>query len=408
MTLSPFRLRLLLACLVFCLPVTLWGQYYTEYTYSLGRPHAGGNFALRLLMLEDSAEYLIHSYPPEEIADFDPELSPNGIGGIPDVVIYGTDTSNVWRYFVLDCFDGHIVHAWVPQQVVPRLVLYDRIDTLYLIGPPPGGGNERLVKLSVDTGTETVIGSFAPGQLASTIPGRLATDHSWGPIRLATVDTAGVSRVLEIDHSTAQVDTVFTTSAYAIRCMSVYNSFPYSEIWVLARPYGQAYHEMHHIYIPAGTDLVTNTFPPSSFQDFYPQTYYVSNSDFGITTVDSLGDEQVKTFFLLSADGNQHRFWIDPGAYDAKVLVPNGTFYVSVQEPAAAALSTYPNPVSATVQLQDVSPGSPYQLWNAAGQLVRSGTWDGQPISVTGLSAGAYLLHVRDDAGVHSARIVKQ
>lgn len=407
MNLSPFRLRLLLVCCVFCFPIALWGQYYSEYSYTLGRPHAGGDLAFRHFLTEDGVEYLLSTYPPDELVDFDPLLSPNRLTFNFQAVIYGTDTSNIWRYYVLSCFDGHIVNEWTPQMVVPRLAVM-HIDTLYMIGSPPGGGNERLVKMSLNTGVESVIGSFAPGQLASALPSRLASDNIGAWIFMSTVDSAGVSRILQINPSNLLVDTVFTTSAYPIQCFNIYSQFPYQEIWLLARPYGQTDHEMHHIYIPAGTDLVTNTFPAARFQDFYPQTFYLSNGDFGMTTVDSLGNELVEVFYILSADGNQRRFWIDPGAYDAKVLVPNGVFFANAQDPVKATLRTYPNPVTSTVQLQDVAPGSAYILWNAAGQSVRSGTWDGQPLSLTGLPAGAYLLRVRDEAGARSARIVKQ
>jgi hypothetical protein len=405
---SPFTLRLLLVYLVFCLPMTLLGQYYTEYTYSFGRPHAGGDFALRQLMIEDSMEFLIRTYPPQEIVDFDPLLSPGSVGGNLLIVVYGVDSSNVWQFFTLDWSDGHILHQWAPQQVVPRLVTLGMWDTLLIIGPPPGGGNERLVKLDLASGTETLVGSFLPGQLASTLPARLVSESNFRGIYMSTVDTAGVSRILEIDPFTAQVNTVFTTSAYPIRCLEVTDRSSYSDAYVLVQPYGQSHHELRQIALPAGNDQLINSFPPSAFQGFHPQTFYVSNSDFGITTVDSLGDEQVKTFFLDSSAGSAYRYWIDPGAYDAKVLAPNGVFFVSIQDPAATPLGTYPNPTRSAVQLQDVTYGSSYQLWDALGRLACSGTWTGEPIPVASLPAGVYMLHVRDGEGVRLARVVKQ
>ena len=408
MSKSPIFLRLLLAYLVFFLPMTLLGQYYTEYTYSFGRPHAGGDFALRQFQIEDSTETLMRTYPPHEIADFDPLLSPNYVGGSFENVVYGTDTSNVWQFFVLDWIDGHIRHQWAPQQVVPRLTTMGWYDTLLVIGPPPGGGNERLVKLDLATGSETVVGSFSPGQLASALPSRLVSETYDRKFRMSTVDSAGVSRILEINASTGQVNTVFTTSAYAIRCLDVIDFWNYAEVFVLVQPYGQAHHELHKLTLPAGNDQVVNSFPPSRFQGFHPQTFYVSQTDFGITTVDSLGDEQVKTFFLNSANGNAHRYWIDPGAYDAKILAPNGLFYVGVQDPRVSQLSTFPNPARSAVQLKDVRYGSSYQLWDAGGRLAGSGTWTGDPISVASLPAGMYMLHVRDGEGLRLARVVKQ
>jgi hypothetical protein len=222
------------------------------------------------------------------------------------------------------------------------------------------------------------------------------------------VDSVGVSRILEIDYFTAQVNTIFTTSAYAIRCLEVIDYWNYEEVFVLVQPYGQSHHELHLLTLPAGNDQIINSFPPARFQGFHPQTFYVSNGGFGITTVDSLGDEQVKTFFLFSADGNAHQYWIDPGAYDAKTLTPNGLFFAGIKDPAATPLSTYPNPAQSAVQLKDITLGSSYQLWDAGGRLAGSGTWTGDPISVASLPAGMYMLHVRDGEGVRLARVVKQ
>lgn len=405
---SSHRFRLLLACFVFFVPVALLGQYHTYYTYSFGRPHAGGDFALRHFMIEDSAEYLMRTYAPHEIADFDPVLSPNKAGSDLEIVIYGMDTANVWSYYVLDWIDGHIISQWTPQTVVPRLVTFDRIDTLYIIGPPPGGGNERLVKLALGSGNEALMGTFLPGQLASALPSRMEVDDFWGPIRLSTVDTAGVSRILEIDHFTAQVDTVFTTNNYPILAMDLVSGGIHMNAFVLARSYGLSDYALHEINLTTGTDQIINAFPQATIYDFHPQTFYVSDIDFGLTTVDSLGDEQVKVFYLDNINGSAHRYWMDPGAYDAKVLLPNGSFFVSVADANAPVITGYPNPASEEVRIQGAEPGSSFMLMNATGHLIRRGMLDGQAISLAGLPAGMYLVQVGEGAGRQVVRLVKQ
>jgi hypothetical protein len=69
------------------------------------------------------------------------------------------------------------------------------------------------------------------------------------------------------------------------------------------------------------------------------------------------------------------------------------------------ALSAYPNPARTQFTLRGPL-GTPYQLLNQLGQVVRAGTLSAQPLDVQALPAGLYLL--RDAASGRTTKLVKE
>ncbi|WP_022824880.1 T9SS type A sorting domain-containing protein [Hymenobacter norwichensis] len=70
-----------------------------------------------------------------------------------------------------------------------------------------------------------------------------------------------------------------------------------------------------------------------------------------------------------------------------------------------SALSAYPNPTSTQLTLRGPL-GTPYQLLNQLGQVVRTGQLSAQPLDVQALSAGLYLL--RDQISGRTTKFVKE
>jgi len=70
-----------------------------------------------------------------------------------------------------------------------------------------------------------------------------------------------------------------------------------------------------------------------------------------------------------------------------------------------ALLTAYPNPTTSTFTLRGPL-GTPYQLLNQLGQVVRSGKVCTQPLDVQTLPAGLYLL--RDQISGRTSKLVKE
>ena len=71
----------------------------------------------------------------------------------------------------------------------------------------------------------------------------------------------------------------------------------------------------------------------------------------------------------------------------------------------SAALTAFPNPTTAAVTLRGPT-GTPYQLLNQLGQVVRTGKISAQPLDVRALPAGLYLL--RDATSGRATKLVKE
>jgi len=85
------------------------------------------------------------------------------------------------------------------------------------------------------------------------------------------------------------------------------------------------------------------------------------------------------------------------------------TTEVEHTEAAATPLLIYPNPAHGPVTIESARPLERYALFNASGQLVRSGAWPaGRPLVLDQLDAGLYLLKVQGQGTEHGQRIVVQ
>ena len=72
---------------------------------------------------------------------------------------------------------------------------------------------------------------------------------------------------------------------------------------------------------------------------------------------------------------------------------------------SSTTLSAYPNPTSSQLALRGPL-GTPYQLLNQFGQVVRTGKVSAQPLDVQALPAGLYLL--RDQTSGYTTKLVKE
>jgi hypothetical protein len=81
-----------------------------------------------------------------------------------------------------------------------------------------------------------------------------------------------------------------------------------------------------------------------------------------------------------------------------------------LDESSESTISAFPNPFQDQVTISgDWSPGTTFCLVDATGRRVLSGVLnaDNQTVGATALPRGMYLLEVRDDAGLHMQRLIK-
>jgi hypothetical protein len=87
-------------------------------------------------------------------------------------------------------------------------------------------------------------------------------------------------------------------------------------------------------------------------------------------------------------------------------VVKLGAALLATTRPVSlTALTVSPNPATSFVTVRGAA-GSPYQLLNQLGQVVRSGYVSSQPLDVQALPAGLYLL--RESASGHTSKLVKE
>ncbi|MBP9159410.1 MAG: T9SS type A sorting domain-containing protein [Flavobacteriales bacterium] len=80
---------------------------------------------------------------------------------------------------------------------------------------------------------------------------------------------------------------------------------------------------------------------------------------------------------------------------------------IAPTEATADALTVYPNPSRGEVTIRSDRPLEHYALYNAKGQLVRSGQWQpGRSVVLNDLGAGLYLLKVDGEGVTYGRRIV--
>jgi hypothetical protein len=86
------------------------------------------------------------------------------------------------------------------------------------------------------------------------------------------------------------------------------------------------------------------------------------------------------------------------------VLVPEATS--SLNEAAFQVMTTYPNPATDFIRVKGVDAGA-FVITNMAGSVVLSGTVSTEPIAVSALDAGTYLINITSEQGTFVSRIVK-
>ncbi len=80
----------------------------------------------------------------------------------------------------------------------------------------------------------------------------------------------------------------------------------------------------------------------------------------------------------------------------------------SVEDVAGLTPVFYPNPAEDILQISGLPGGTFIQVWDVAGKLVWSGTWNGQPMQVSTWSSGVYAVQYAVQNITAMTRIVKQ
>jgi hypothetical protein len=93
------------------------------------------------------------------------------------------------------------------------------------------------------------------------------------------------------------------------------------------------------------------------------------------------------------------------GLYDYWVIKLGAAPLASAAAASSSVLSAYPNPTSSQLTLRGPL-GTPYQLLNQLGQVVRTGRVSAQALNVQALPAGLYLL--RDTTSGYTTKLVKE
>jgi uncharacterized surface protein with fasciclin (FAS1) repeats len=120
----------------------------------------------------------------------------------------------------------------------------------------------------------------------------------------------------------------------------------------------------------------------------------------GTLTVDltmgvMINDANVTTADVLSDNGVVHV--IDAVLIDATASLP---------AVATEMLSTYPNPAVDMIQVKGANNGT-FAIVSMSGAVVKSGLISNQPISVSELNAGTYMINITTEAGSFRSRFVK-
>lgn len=68
----------------------------------------------------------------------------------------------------------------------------------------------------------------------------------------------------------------------------------------------------------------------------------------------------------------------------------------------------YPNPTNTNLLLKNITDITPYSIVNINGQIVCTGIYTGEPISVQALPSGLYVLHLQKKNNAHVLRFVKE
>lgn len=125
-----------------------------------------------------------------------------------------------------------------------------------------------------------------------------------------------------------------------------------------------------------GDGVQNNAFNPQSAQTGLNTVTYTLTNDFGCTAADS------------------------------DVIVVDDCS--SVEDVAGLTPVFYPNPAEDILQISGLPGGTFIQVWDVAGKLVWSGTWNGQPMQVSTWSPGVYAVQYAVQNITAMTRIVKQ
>jgi len=126
--------------------------------------------------------------------------------------------------------------------------------------------------------------------------------------------------------------------------------------------------------------------------------------------------ESSETHYFYEGLGEVYHWWKYKIGGSNKVLVyykkgaiENGDkITISVANVSPIYLKIYPNPTQSELFVEGITVGSSYKITSVTGAEVLNGNFDGNPISVLGLSQGFYIIQFLNEGQVYQTRFIKE